>query len=473
MNILLLRPNSGIPVAPPPIGLMYLVGYLRQRRPGKDIVTILDARSELSSDEKVVETIRKSQPDLTGITAFSMEAEAAHRYTALVKKHAPDCVTVIGGPYGTSDSATALQDQNVDYTALGEGELTFHRLVENLENGKFPRNLESIPAFSGMGYKRNGTIVPGALPDLIEDINAIPYPAWDEIDLEKYFIPGPIRRLTNPIQSRLRGVSVFSTRGCPYRCTYCHDVFGKRLRKRSVDNVLGEIRWLVEDFGVNEIEFIDDVFNLDRPRAKAVCDGIIEAGWDLRISFPNGLRADQMDEELVDKMKKAGTYRINYAVESASPRIQKMIRKRLNLDRARQIINYTAEKGISVGGFFMLGFRDETEEEVWQTIHFALRSKLHTASFFILTPFPGTAMYAEAVEAGYDMKALYSNYGQVSANLSRLSSKKLEQMRAIAFRRFYFNPRRIWSIIRTTPNKLVLLRNFLRTARIAFLKKEF
>jgi radical SAM superfamily enzyme YgiQ (UPF0313 family) len=446
---------------------MYLAGYLRQYRPQKDDITILDGRSELPSDAQIADAIRALHPDLVGITAFSMEGETALRYARIAKENAPGCATVIGGPYGTSDSASALQDQHVDFMARGEGELTFYKLVERLDKG------EPVSDINGLAHRRNGEVISGSFPDLIEDIDQIPFPAWDMINLESYFVEGRIRRLTNPIQSRRRGISVFSTRGCPYRCTYCHNVFGKKLRKRSVDNVLGELRWLVEDFGVEEIEFIDDVFNLDRPRAKAICDGIIGNGWDLRLAFPNGLRADQMDEELVDKMRRAGAYRINYAVESGSPRVQQMIRKNLDLERARQIINYTAKKGISTGGFFMLGFRDETEEEAWMTINYALSTKLHTASFFLLTPFPNTPMYEEALSLGYDMEAIYSDYGSVSANLSTMPKERLEALRKIAFRKFYFNPGRIWNIFRTTPRKWVLFKNFLRTVKMALTGKEF
>ncbi|MCX6639823.1 MAG: radical SAM protein [bacterium] len=467
MKILFLRPNSGIPVAPPPIGLMYLVGYLRKARPGKDQITVLDGRSELPSEDQVFETVKRVQPDLVGVTSFTMENRTAHRYVELAKQYRKDCATVIGGPYGTSDAAEALNDPNLDFSVRGEGEATLTGLLDALDTGA------SVASLNGLAYRNNGTVVAGTFADLIEDINEIPYPAWDAINLESYFIPGKVRRLTNPIQANLRGMSIFSTRGCPYQCTYCHNLFGKRLRKRSVENVLGEIRWLIEDFKVEEIEFIDDVFNLDRPRAKAICDGIINAGWKLGLSFPNGLRADQMDEELVDKMKQAGAYRINYAVESGTLRVQKMIKKNLNLERAHEIIDYTADKGISTGGFFMIGFRDETEDEVWNTINFALKTKLHTASFFILTPFPNTPMYEEALALGYDMTAIYSDYGAVSANLSKVSNQKLEQLRKIAFRKFYFNLRRIGSIFRTTPNKWVLFKNFLRTARITFLGKEF
>ena len=467
MKILLLRPNSGIPIAPAPIGLMYLVGYLRKARPGKDEIMVHDGRNELTSDDEIGELIREFQPDLVGITSFTMEGDTAHRYTALAKKHSPDCATIIGGPYGSSDSATALEDENLDFTARGEGELTFVKLLNSLENGG------EIADISGIGYRKNGEVIAGTLSDLVQDLDEIPYPAWDAIDMEKYFQFGKIRRLTNPIQTRPRGIAVTSTRGCPYQCTYCHNIFGKKLRKRSVENVVGELKWLVEDFNIQEIEFLDDVFNLDRPRAKAICDFITKQNWDLNISFPNGLRADQMDEELVDKMKAAGAYRINYAVESGTPRIQKMIKKNLDLKRAKEIIDYTAEKGISTSGFFMLGFREETEEEAWNTINYALSTKFHTASFFILTPFPNTPMYDEALALGYDMEAMYSNYGEVSTNMSKMSKERIEELRRIAFRRFYFDPRRIWSIFRTTPNKWLLFKNFLRTLKMSLTGKEF
>ena len=475
MKILFLRPNSGIPAAPPPIGLMYLAGYLRKARPGRDEMHFLDGRSELTPESEVAETIERIKPDLVGITSFTMEGKVAHRYAELAKLHSPGCTVIIGGPYGTSDAAKALGDSHVDFAAQGEGELTLTRLIHRLEKpGADSADLEMRNGWPhGLAYRQDGAIISGTFPDLIQNLDEIPYPAWDLIDLEKYFVTGKIRRATNPVQARKRGVAIFSTRGCPYRCTYCHNVFGKKLRKRSVENVLGEIRWLVEKFRIEDIEFIDDVFNLDRERAKAICDGIIQAGWKLYLAFPNGLRADQMDEELVDKMRQAGAYRINYAVESGSPRIQKLIRKNLNLEKTRQIIDYTAKKGISTGGFFMLGFRDETEQEAWKTINFALKTRLHTASFFILTPFPNTPMYDEALAAGYDMDALYSDYGAVSANLSRMSNSELERLRKIAFRKFYFNPRRIWSIIRTTPAKWWLLESFVRTVRISFLGKEY
>ena len=468
MKILLIRPHSDVPAAPPPIGLMYLAGYVRKYGTSHDI-RVYDGRVKQIPVEQMRRIIADAKPDIVGITAFSMESEQAHAVAAFSKELFPHVPVVLGGPYASSDRELAGADKNIDVIVFGEGEITFNAILNAYENN------DSLESIAGIQYRANGAVHSTGPADVVENPDDIPFPAWDLIDLEDYFRPSAgKRRLTNPIQMRERGMSVFSSRGCPYQCTYCHNIFGKKLRKRSAENVIEELKWLKKDFRIGEIEFIDDVFNLDRERAKSIMDMMVYNDLDLKFSYPNGLRADQMDEELILKMKKAGCYRINYAVESGSERIQKKIKKRLNLKRTQEIIDFTAKQGISVGGFFMLGFPDETEEEMQMTIDFALKSKCHTASFFILTPFPGTEMYDDALEAGFDMETLFSDYGQVSANLSRnVSSERIAKLRQKAFRKFYFNPRRMISIFNTTPNKAALMRNVARTAKLSFLGKEY
>jgi len=468
MKILLIRPHSQVPAAPPPIGLMYLAGYLRQFRNDLEI-DAFDARVKLAQAGEVREYIKKSRPDVVGITAFTMESAEAHQTAGMVKELFPEIPVILGGPYPSSDPGNAGNDDNVDFLIFGEGEIPLLQLVNTLEKGDDPAEIK------GIQFRQNGNVINTGPVDVVFNPDDIPFPAWDLLDLDDYFHPSAgKRRLTNPIQMYDRGMSVFSSRGCPYRCTYCHNIFGKKTRFRSPENVIDELKWLKTEFGIQEIEFIDDVFNLDLERAKKIMELMIEEDLNLRFSFPNGLRADRMDEELVLKMRKAGCYRVNYAIESGSPRIQKLMKKNLKLGRAKEIIDFTARQNISVGGFFMLGFPDETEEEMLQTIDFALKSKCHTASFFILTPFPGTEMYSEAIEAGIDMEAMYSDYGAVSKNLSRnVPAKRIKQLRTQAFRKFYFSPVRMWNIYRTTPNKFALLRNILRTAKLSFLGKEY
>lgn len=466
MKILLIRPHSDVPAAPPPIGLMYLAGYLRSNNRRR--IEIYDGRVKETGIDIIGDVIEAAAPDIIGITAFSMEAEQAHQIAHKAKEIYPSTIVVIGGPYASSEPHSAIEDKAVDFAVNGEGEVVFSRLLDTLESGG------QYDDIGGLFFRRNGETVFTEPGEVVENLDDIPFPAWDMIDLEEYFKPSASkRRLTNPIQMKKRGIPVVSTRGCPFNCTYCHNIFGRKLRKRSPENVIAELKWLKESIGVEEIEYIDDVFNLDLKRAKRIMDLMMEEKLNLKFSFPNGLRADCMDEELIDKMKEAGCYRVNYAIESGAERLQKQMKKNLKLERAMEIINYTAKKNISIGGFFMLGFQDETEEEMKRTIDFALKSRCHTASFFILTPFPGTEMYQQAIDAGFDMEAIYSDYGAVSANISKVPSDRILKMRRDAFRRFYFNPRRIWSIFRTTPNKMALMRNVLRTARLSFQGKEY
>ena len=130
-----------------------------------------------------------------------------------------------------------------------------------------------------------------------------------------------------------------------------------------------EIELLVEKYKIGEIEIVDDIFNIDLPRAKQICDEIIRRKLKIKISFPNGLRVDRMDEELVLKLKQAGTHLLDYAIETGSPELQKRIGKNLDLAKAREIIKLTAAQGIFTGGFFMLGFPDETKEQMLATVN--------------------------------------------------------------------------------------------------------
>ncbi len=453
MKILLLRPDMGvIPNTIPPLGLLSLSSYLRQD--GDYEFKIVDCRQQRNPLERAEKEIRAYRPDMVGITGFSAEKKIIHECAWLSKSLLPNTPVIVGGPYATSNAKGLLGNPNIDYAVIGEGELIFKRFLERFAQIGLRDEYGDLNSFSYRGS--SGQIRLNATREFIEDLDTIPMVAWDLIDVEEYFSKR-VRASMNLHRKSRRVLPLVSTRGCPYRCTYCHDVFGKKLRKRSVEHVLGEIKFLYEKYGLKEIEFLDDIFNLDKERAKAIFNGVINSGMKLGFSFPNGLRADAMDEELVDKMKEAGVYRLIYAVESGSPRIQHLIKKNLNLEKARQIIKYTAGKNISVGGFFMMGFLDETEEEVMMTIDFACKSRLHTAAFFILQPFPNTEIFNQALAQGIilpvDDLENGAHYGRMTRNLSRVPTERLEKLKDYAARRFWLNPLRCLRFMRSTPMK--------------------
>tara|TARA_Y100000294_G_C8459272_1_gene297881 strand:+ start:166 stop:864 length:699 start_codon:yes stop_codon:yes gene_type:complete len=212
---------------------------------------------------------------------------------------------------------------------------------------------------------------------------------------------------------------------------------------------------------IEEFHFLDDSFNIDLKRAKRIFDLIIKSGMDLKIAFPNGIRADFVDDELIDKMKKAGVYRLAIGIESASERILEMVHKSLDISKIKNLVKKMDQAGISSNGFFMLGFPTETREEMLETINFACSLDLTTAEFSILIPNPGTKLcdsinFSKRNEGPCN----FENYDYTSVNLNQscVSSGELLKIRRKAYWKFYFSPVRIWNIFKATPQKTLILK---------------
>jgi len=448
MKIFLTRPDSDIPAAPTPLGAMSLAAYVREYR--NDEFRICDGRSLLMAPEAIAQEAKRFNADVVGISSFSMEAPQAFALAQAVKEKLPDSKVLIGGPFPTSNPEGALKEKSIDAAFIGEGEISLLNVLNSLEK------TGEIEPEEGIALRDNGEILGKGHPGFIDDLDSLPNLAWDLIDLEYYFNKPKKRSMMNRLPKNRRGVSVFTSRGCPYGCTYCHNVFGKKTRFRSPEKVVQELKVLFQDYGVRELEFLDDIFNVDVKRAKKIFDLMYDEGIEFNITFPNGLRAELFDEELVSKFKRGGVYWITFAIESGSPRIQKEIRKNLNLEKAKRNIELVSSQGINVNGFFMMGFLNETEEDIRKTIDFAVASRLIVASFFILTPFPNTEIYNQAEAAGFNMMGDYYDYHNVAVNISKVPDKRLWYLKRLAYRRFYFSFRRIWYVMKANPFKIGL-----------------
>lgn len=464
MKIFFTRPDSDIPAAPPPLGAMCLAAYIRQYR--DDEMKIYDARSYMASPEETASEAKSFGADVVSISAFSMESPQAFALARAVKEKIPGVTVLMGGPFPSSDPAGAMSEPAIDAVVQGEGEQALLQILNSLdEKGE-------ITLSQGVVIRQNGGIAGQGNPGLMEDLDALPIPAWDLVDMENYHHNPKKRPLMNRLPKNNKGASIFTTRGCPYGCTYCHNIFGKKTRKRSTESVVAELKMLYHDFGVRELEILDDIFNLDMKRAKHIFDLMYEKGLKFSITFPNGLRAELMDEELVDKFKRGGVYWITFAIESGSPRIQKEVRKNLNLEKAQRNIGLAVSRGINVNGFFMMGFLNETEEDVMKTIDFAVASKLIIASFFILTPFPDTEIYKQAEAEGFPMSGDFYDYHNVSVNISKIPDQRLWYLKRLAYKKFYFNPKRVWYILKANPFKVGLFDGVWMLFKMAFFGRE-
>ena len=442
MKILLTRAKSTIPSAAPPLGLLYIAACLRKN--GEHELKIHDGRNLETGKEEMAQIIRDFKPDVIGINSFSMDQDESHELAALIKQINKDIFVIFGGPYPSSEPDNVVDDSNIDVAVVGEGEISSVKIIEALQNGG---GFAEIP---GIAYKENGKVVKTGQAVLVENLDDTPLPAWDLIDIDEYFtLKRKKRTAVNYHQWKKRVAQIFTSRGCPYKCVYCHNIFGKKVRYRSIDRVIDELKLLKEKYGIEEIEIIDDIFNVNLKRAKEIFRRIIAEKLDLKFAFPNGLRVELVDKEFLDLMKEAGVYRVIFAVETATPRLQKVLNKNVDIELARKNIEFAAQYGFSMGGFFMIGLPDETEEEMRKTIDFACESKLHTATFSIMTPFPGTETFDMAIKMGFKPQAEFYHYQKISFNYSKIPSERLVELRHHALRRFYLDPRRLYSYTKT------------------------
>lgn len=453
-NLLFVKPYrpEKLFVTTPPLGLITIAAYIREKAKerGEELnIKIIDLNPGRQAPEEVLDEAIAFQPDLIGVSCLSCESDAASALTRALKSAMPDVPIVLGGPYPSHDKEVALEDPCIDYLVINEGEITLDELICALRDGG---DVKQIP---GLAFRVDGKPFFTPPREFIQDLDVLPIPAYDLIDLSAYF--------NTPRHSRLIAhreyTTVVSTRGCPYSCTYCHVTMGKKTRFRSAEKVVEELELLVNRYGVKEIQWADDIWNLRKERSKKICDLIVERGLKIRMAWPNGVRGDIIDDELLVKMKAAGAYMITFAPESGSRRVQKYIQKNANLDKLNAIITKAADLGIFCHGFFMVGFPTETEEEMRMTFDYALNSKLNTASFFIVNANPGTKLYEQAKEMG--LKVDYApgahNYMDPDFQLSEVPTAKLRSMMRTTYFRFFTDPARIVRLLRTMPHKRQLL----------------
>jgi anaerobic magnesium-protoporphyrin IX monomethyl ester cyclase len=431
--------SGGNAKAYPKLGLLTLVAYLRKHlAASKGLVEFeyYDMALEKLTPADLAPLIARFRPDMIGISCLSFSQEAFHEVARVGRSSAPTALIVGGGPYVSSLRLAVLKDPNVDVLVFDEGEPAFLELIEQLLQGAGYGDVR------GIAFRRNGGIQMTQPQPLIENLDDLPIPAFDLVNFDAYTARNP------HLDTGGRFAPIVTSRGCPFKCVYCHALHGKSTRFRSADHVMAEIEHLYHRHGVRVFYVYDDIFNLDRPRAKEICRRIIDSKMDLAIDFLNGLRADLMDHELIDLMIDAGTYYFAYAIETATPRIQDLIKKFNKLDVVADAIEYTVEQGKGrcvVATYNMIGFPTETEDEVWNTIEFNRSLSHHIADVAIAIPQENTEMYQMAVDVGFIAPAKRTpNYGKdvmMSAS-EKIPPKRLAELLGEFKAAFYDDPRK-------------------------------
>lgn len=394
MKVLLIKPRIATDIdcaITTPLGILYLAAGARQD--GHE-VRILDLA--LIRRDRIRETLSTEledfRPDLVGLSAISPESKIMAAVARFVREKSPGTLLIAGGPHASNEPLYVLKHTPVDATVIGEGDITFCKILAAMAEDRSWENIE------GIGIWQNGEIhlTPPVPP--IENLDEVPFPAWDMVDFDRY------RFFPSLAYHRYRYAPVFTSRGCPFHCVFCHHIFGKRFRKRSSENVLAELKLLYEKHNVHNIEILDDIFNLDLDRSKTILRGIAEQFPKMGLAFPNGVRMDMLDEEFMDLLAQANTYQLGVPFETGSPRMQKVIRKNLNLDKVKEMALVAKKKRIYTWGYFVIGFAEETREELQMTLDLADSGIVDYPILFTATPYGGTEM-GQSVDAPVDSDA--------------------------------------------------------------------
>ena len=450
MKVLLLQPNYDAHVVHPPLGLGYLASFLRQNG---HPVSIFDGTLENALITSFVDAVRDGAPDLVGITVLSRGHHQVKKIIGALKQNFKSLPVVIGGTQVTAAPSEALLDLGADFAVIGEGEATLLELVESLGQGKL-----SLKEIAGLAYKRPGGKVRANPPRrLIDDLDALPFPAWDLMPPARYRIV--------PILEPARATPVapiLTSRGCPYNCSFCASnvTWRRKIRFRSPENVLAEIKLLKNDFGVKEIHFSDDNFTIDTARAEAICDRMIREAINLPWQCPNGVRIDRLTRPLLKKMRQSGCYALGLGIESGDQEVLKKVSKHLDLGIVPSVLRDLKEVGIESYGFFILGLPGDTRPTIEATINFALSHPFDRAWFNLFTPYPGSAAFSDWL-GGRSFSSINWETHDCStavAKVSGVSLRELEALQKKALLRFYGRPRVIVSILsRLGPRELTTI----------------
>jgi radical SAM superfamily enzyme YgiQ (UPF0313 family) len=351
----------------PPQGLCHLASVLPPERYN---VFIVDAQALFIGVEETVKRIEELRPDYVGIITFTVAIHTTAALCEILKERCPEARIILGGPHITACPEETFRRYPVfDLAVLGEGEITFPKLLSCLDSrSKLTKRILYAERV---------------------DLKTLPIPRWDLLPhLPDYYRPSKMT------YRKLPAVAIVTSRGCPYKCTFCdRSVFGRRWRAHSSKQVLDWIYHLVRRYGIKDINFQDDHFTVNKCRLNAVCEGI-KAHYP-KLVWSAIARVDSINYKTVKVMKDAGCWQLAFGFESGCQEILDVIKKGTTIEQARKAVKLCKDVGILVKGLFMAGCPLETEETLKRTAEFIDELDLDYLSMSAFTPTPNTEIYSE------------------------------------------------------------------------------
>lgn len=404
----------------PSVSLAAMAAYIKQRGHTAKIYDI-DIEG-ITNAEEIATYIMRDKPQIIGFSCMTPRIPISVETAAICKRISSDVITIVGGPHATGDPVSVLRFPSIDYAIIGEGEGALLELMSKLEAGEDVSGVPNLVLRIGDSVKVNP-----ARP-FVENLDELPFPAWDLLPINLYKDPALFKGVF---------MGIISSRGCLWNCSFCASplMWRRKLRMRSAENVVEELKKLVKDYNITNFQFYDDNFTQDRRRVLRICELIKKEG--LNINFRASLRADAVHYDAMEALKNAGCSAVFLGVESGDEDILKQIRKGLSKDQIRSAVAILKKVKIPIIASYMIGHPGDTHDSIRATIDFAKELDSDQVKFLISTPFPGTRLYDLAKEKGLisDSKGLdeFTTYQHVGANLSNVSDEELKRYQRFAY----------------------------------------
>lgn len=420
------RYSAGAPCLPP-LGLCYLAAVLLEKGHS---TKVLDCVAENISLSRLKKEVEEFKPGLVGVTSTTVSYEAAQKTIDAIKEVDHGVMTVLGGAHISAlPQATMAEVENIDIGVFGEGEYTLLEVVERLEKG------ESLSGVDGAIVRQDGRLMVNKPREPIENLDEVPFPARHLLKSLRLYSHTPFRGAKFM-------TTMITSRGCPFRCGFCDQaIFGRVWRYHRPEYVVEEISFLKQTYGIDFISFEDDNFMLSKKRTIEICQRMIKS--ELGILWSCLGHINEVDDEVLPLMKRAGCKTIYLGIESGSPRILELINKKTTLEEIQDGVERIKKYKISITGSFILGLPTETKEDMERTIDFALGLPLDGITFFIFTPYPNTPLRDLAFKHGKvsdEWKSYSGHPGSLPFIPEGMSEEFLLNIQKRAYRRFLLRP---------------------------------
>jgi len=382
--------------------------YLKATLPDQD-VRIFD----MNIDRDLAGSLRLLDPDVVGISVATPLVKESKEIIQLIRRIHPSLKVIVGGPHISAlRNKKILTELDADFGAVGEGEYLINFLINEKKRDE--------PFLWPIDFD----------PSILGNLNELPFPSR---------LPRNGYHLNYDFGAKKQVLaSVMTSRSCPYQCTFCASkcIFGNKVRMRSAENVVEELKELKENFGTNSILFLDDCFTLVPGRVNKICKLMIREGLDLNWWIDT--RCDNVNEEMLGLMKRAGLKFVVYGVESGSPRILRRIRKDISIEQIKKAFRMTQRIGIETKANFILGHLGETERDMMKSINLAKEIKAMRTSFYKMIPLPGSFLYAKVLKKGLIDGRKFEDFAwyRDPPNISKVSTRDLNKIQSEAVLQF-------------------------------------